>query len=195
LAAKAALAGCEFLEGIPGTVGGALRMNAGAMGGWMFDLVDEVEIMAPDGEVRRLRRAEMHVDYRHCAELHHAIALGALLRPPAQSEGAAIARQIDVYRRKRQESQPREPSAGCIFKNPPGGSAGRLIDESGLKGERVGDAEVSAVHANFIINRGHATGADVLTLVRRIRSRVRQAQGVDLEPEVLLYGREWRDVL
>jgi len=195
LAAKAALAGCEFLEGIPGTVGGALRMNAGAMGGWMFDLVDEVEIMAPDGAVRRLRRAEMHVDYRHCAELHHAIALGALLRPPAQAEAAAIARQIDAYRRQRQESQPREPSAGCIFKNPPGTSAGRLIDESGLKGERVGDAEVSAVHANFIINRGQATGADVLALVRRIRSRVRQAKGVDLEPEVLLYGREWREVL
>ncbi len=195
LAAKAALAGCEFLEGIPGTVGGALRMNAGAMGGWMFDLVDEVEVMGLDGEVRTLRRAEMHVDYRHCAELHHAIALGALLRPPAQAEAAGIARQIDTYRRKRQESQPREPSAGCIFKNPPGASAGRLIDESGLKGERVGDAEVSSVHANYIINRGAAAGADVLALVRRIRSRVRQAKGVDLEPEVLLYGREWRDVL
>ena len=195
LAAKAALAGCEFLEGIPGTVGGALRMNAGAMGGWMFDLVDEVEVMALDGEVRLLRREEMHVDYRHCAELHHAIALGALLRPPAQAEAETIARQLDTYRKKRQESQPREPSAGCIFKNPPGTSAGRLIDESGLKGERVGDAEVSAVHANFIINRGQASGADVLALVRRIRSRVRQAKGVDLEPEVLLYGREWRDVL
>ena len=195
LAAKAGVAGCEFLEGIPGTVGGALRMNAGAMGGWMFDLVDEVEAMAPDGEVRLLRRAEMHVEYRHCAELHHAIALGALLRPPAQAEAGGIARQIDTYRRKRQESQPREPSAGCIFKNPPGTSAGRLIEASGLKGERVGDAEVSSVHANFIVNRGHASGADVLALVRRIRRQVRQAQGVDLEPEVLLYGREWRDVL
>jgi UDP-N-acetylenolpyruvoylglucosamine reductase len=195
LATSAGLAGCEFLEGIPGTVGGALRMNAGAMGGWMFDLVDEVELMALDGEVRTLRRAEMHVDYRHCAELHHAIALGALLRPPAQAEGEAIARQLDTYRRKRQESQPREPSAGCIFKNPPGASAGRLIDESGLKGERVGAAEVSAVHANFIINRGGATGADVLALVRQIRRRVREAKGVDLEPEVLLYGQEWKDVL
>jgi UDP-N-acetylenolpyruvoylglucosamine reductase len=137
----------------------------------------------------------MHVDYRHCAELHHAIALGALLRPASQAEAEAVARQIDVYRRKRQESQPREPSAGCIFKNPPGNSAGRLIDESGLKGERVGDAEVSRVHANFIVNRGEATGADVIELVRRVRARVRQVKGVDLEPEVLLYGREWRDVL
>ena len=137
----------------------------------------------------------MHVDYRHCAELHDAIALGALLRPAARAEAEAVSRQIDVYRKKRQESQPREPSAGCIFKNPPGRSAGRLIDESGLKGERVGDAEVSTVHANFIVNRGRATGADVLGLVRRVRARVRQATGVELEPEVLLYGKEWRDVL
>jgi UDP-N-acetylenolpyruvoylglucosamine reductase len=106
-----------------------------------------------------------------------------------------VARQIDVYRRKRQESQPREPSAGCIFKNPPGDSAGRLIDGCGLKGERVGDAEVSRVHANFIINRGSASAADVLELVRRIRARVRETAGVTLEPEVLLYGKKWEDVL
>jgi len=195
LAAKAGLTGFEFLEGIPGNVGGALRMNAGAMGGWMFDVVEEVDLMTMTGEVKTLARAEMHVDYRHCAELHHAIALGARLRPASQADAEAVARQIDVYRRKRQESQPREPSAGCIFKNPPGNSAGRLIDESGLKGTRVGDAEVSPVHANFIINRGHATGADVLELVRRVRARVREAKGVDLEPEVLLYGKNWKDVL
>jgi UDP-N-acetylenolpyruvoylglucosamine reductase len=102
---------------------------------------------------------------------------------------------MDVYRRERQETQPREPSAGCIFRNPPGAAAGRLIDELGLKGERVGDAEVSPVHANFIINRGRATGADVIALMRRVRDRVRQARGVTLEPEVVLYGGEWRDVL
>ena len=195
LAAKAGLTGFEFLEGIPGSVGGALRMNAGAMGGWMFDVVDEVQLITMAGEVRTLAKAAMHVDYRHCAELHDAIALGALLRPAAQADAEAVARQIDVYKRKRQESQPREPSAGCIFKNPPGNSAGRLIDESGLKGERVGDAEVSTVHANFIVNRGAATGADILELVRRVRARVRQVKGVDLEPEVLLYGKNWRDVL
>jgi UDP-N-acetylmuramate--alanine ligase len=195
LAAKAGLVGFEFLEGIPGNIGGALRMNAGAMGGWMFDVVEEVQIMSMDGEVRTLAKAAMHVDYRHCAELHHAIALGALLRPASQADAQAISRQIDVYRKKRQESQPREPSAGCIFKNPPGNSAGRLIDECGLKGERVGDAEVSPVHANFIVNRGNATGADVLELVRRIRARVKQARGVDLQPEVLLYGQRWEDVL
>jgi UDP-N-acetylmuramate--alanine ligase len=195
LATKAGLTGFEFLEGIPGSIGGALRMNAGAMGGWMFDVVEEVQLMTMAGEVQVLAKSAMHVDYRHCAELHHAIALGALLRPASQADAEAVARQIDVYKRKRQESQPREPSAGCIFKNPPGNSAGRLIDESGLKGERVGDAEVSTVHANFIVNRGAATGAEILELVRRVRARVRQVKGVELEPEVLLYGKNWRDVL
>ena len=202
LAAKAGLVGFEFLEGIPGNVGGALRMNAGAMGGWMFDVVDEVQLMTLDGEVRTLAKAAMHVDYRHCAELHHAIALGAVLSPIRKDDVAerdasaeAIRRQIDLYRQKRHETQPREPSAGCIFKNPPGTSAGRLIDECGLKGERVGDAEVSPIHANFIINRGNASGEDVLELVRRVRSRVRQLKGVDLHPEVLLYGKNWEDVL
>ena len=205
LAAKAGLVGFEFLEGIPGNLGGALRMNAGAMGGWMFDVVEEVQVMSFDGEITTLAKSALHVDYRHCAELHHAIALGARLvsrrglgeggRPAAPAGGDAIARQIDVYRKKRHETQPREPSAGCVFKNPPGNSAGRLIDECGLKGERVGDAEVSEVHANFIVNRGNASGADVLELIRRIRARVRQVKGVDLQPEVLLYGKKWEDVL
>ena len=195
IAAKAGLAGFEFLEGIPGSVGGALRMNAGAMGGWMFDVVEAVELMTPAGEAVTLRKAEMHVAYRQCAELHQAIALAAVLRPPAQSDAAAIGRQLDVYRRERHETQPREPSAGCIFRNPPGGSAGKLIEESGLKGERVGDAEVSPVHANFIINRGAATSTEVLELVRRVRAQVRRASGVVLEPEVLLYGKKWEEVL
>jgi len=195
LAIKAGLQGFEFLEGIPGNVGGALRMNAGAMGGWMFDVVEEVEMISRSGEVRVMQKAGMHVDYRHCAELHEAIALGAVLKPAASAESTDIRRQVDVYQKKRVESQPREPSAGCIFKNPPGNSAGRLIDEAGLKGERVGDAEVSMVHANFIVNRGHATSADIIGLVRKIRARVKSAKGVDLEPEVLLYGREWKDIL
>ncbi len=195
LATKAGLVGFEFLEGIPGSVGGALKMNAGAMGGWMFDVVEKVEFLTKDGEVRMMDKSLMHIDYRHCEELQDAVAIAAILRPASSAEGAQIAAKIDGYRKKRHESQPREPSAGCIFKNPPGTSAGRLIDESGLKGERVGDAEVSAVHANFIINRGQATGEDILELVRRIRQRVRQRTGIDLEPEVLLYGKQWKDLL
>lgn len=195
LAAKVGLSGFEFLEGIPGNVGGALRMNAGAMGGWMFDVVEQVQLMTRDGDVRLLKKEEMHVDYRHCAELQDAVALGALLRPAAQQPSTQIKQQIDQYREKRHKTQPREPSAGCIFKNPAGDSAGRLIDVSGLKGERVGDAEVSTVHANFIVNRGQATSEDVIELVRRVRARVREKTGINLEPEVLLYGQEWKDVL
>ncbi len=170
-------------------------MNAGAMGGWMFDVVERVELITLAGERRALAKAEMHVDYRHCAELENAIATAAVLRPAAEASTADVSRQIDAYRDKRKKSQPREPSAGCIFKNPPNDSAGRLIDATGLKGEREGDAEVSPVHANFIINHDHARAADVIALVRRVRSRVEQAHGVRLEPEVLLYGKEWKDVL
>jgi UDP-N-acetylmuramate--alanine ligase len=195
LATRSGLGGFEFLEGIPGNLGGALRMNAGAMGGWMYDVVDEVELVTLDGERRRLRRDELHVDYRHCAELEAAIAVSALLRPAASRVAADISRQIDSYRDQRQKSQPREPSAGCIFKNPPNDSAGRLIDACGLKGERIGDAEVSGVHGNFIVNRGHATSADVLALVRRVRGRVEQQTGIRLQPEVLLFGAKWEDVL
>jgi len=195
LAVKAGLVGFEFLEGIPASLGGALRMNAGAMGGWMFDVVDEVHLMTLAGEKRVMKKAAMHVDYRHCAELHEAVALGAYLRPKAAGDAAGIRRQVETYEKKRRESQPREPSAGCIFKNPPGTSAGRLIDECGLKGERVGDAEVSPVHANFIVNRGAATSADIVALVRRIRARVKGARGIDLEPEVLLFGQEWKELL
>ena len=194
-AAKAGLAGFEFLEGIPGSVGGALRMNAGAMGGWMFDLVEEVRLMTLAGEERTLTKDTLRVAYRECRDLADAVALGALLRPAIAAGSEAIVRQMDVYRRKRQESQPREPSAGCVFRNPPGTAAGQLIDELGLKGARVGDAEVSPVHGNFIVNRGRATSAEVIALMRRVREQVRQARGVTLEPEVVLYGADWKDVL
>jgi UDP-N-acetylenolpyruvoylglucosamine reductase len=153
--------------------------------------------MGPDGEARTLGRSEIAVDYRHCATLDHGIALGALLGAPRVevAEAEAIRRQIDVYRDKRHRSQPREPSAGCIFKNPPGDSAGRLIDQAGLKGTRVGDAEVSPTHANFIVNVGRATSADVVALIRRVRARVAETSGVVLEPEVQLFGGSWGEVL
>ncbi len=195
LAAKAGLTGFEFLEGIPGNIGGALRMNAGAMGGWMFDVVESVDVVTAEGEPLTLRREALHTGYRHCRELAECIAVGATLRPASTANSSAVGRQIDVYRAKRQESQPREPSAGCIFKNPEDDSAGRLIDACGLKGERIGDAEVSAVHGNFIINRGKASSADVIELVRRVRDEVQRQTGILLQPEVLLYGSEWEDVL
>ncbi len=195
LAAKAGLQGFEFMEGIPATIGGALRMNAGAMGGWTFDVVDEVHLLTLAGEKRVMKKTEMHYDYRHCTELETALAIGAYLAPRAHVDAAAIKQQIEAYQEKRQKSQPREPSAGCIFKNPTGTSAGRLIDECGLKGERAGGAEVSPVHANFIVNRDGATCADILELVRRVRARVLAARGIELQPEVMLFGRDWKDFL
>lgn len=187
--------GFEFLEGIPGTVGGALRMNAGAMGNWVYEVVDELHLVTMSGEVRILRTDELDVAYRSCLDLMDAIAIGAVVRPVGGVKVNEIRSRIEAYRALRQESQPREPSAGCIFRNPEGDSAGRLIDEVGLKGERIGDAEVSALHANFIVNRGSATAQDVIALVRRVRERVLQERGVSLEPEVLLFGKEWQDVL
>jgi UDP-N-acetylmuramate--L-alanine ligase/UDP-N-acetylenolpyruvoylglucosamine reductase len=187
--------GFEFLEGIPGTLGGALRMNAGAMGGWIFELVEEVQLVNLTGEIRILRREDLTIGYRRCTDIEDTIAIGAVLRPTSLSNSRAIRAQIETYRRRRRESQPREPSSGCIFRNPEGDSAGRLIDELGLKGERVGDAEVSRIHGNFIVNRGAATADDVVALVRKVRDRVLSERKVALEPEVLLYGRDWKDVL
>jgi UDP-N-acetylenolpyruvoylglucosamine reductase len=194
-ACRQGMAGLEFLEGIPGTVGGALRMNAGAMGGWIFDLVQEVRLMSWDGDERTLRREEMHYGYRNCRELAQAIALEAVLAAPGREAVEEIKHRLKEYQARRNESQPRESSAGCMFKNPDGDHAGRLIDELGLKGARVGDAEVSAVHANFIVNRGRATAGDVIGLVRLIRREVRRQKAVELEPEALLFGKDWREVL
>ncbi len=187
--------GFEFLEGIPGTVGGALRMNAGAMGNWVYEVVDEVHLVTMSGEVRVLPRDELKVGYRSCADLLDAIAIGAVVTPITEKVEVAIRSRIEAYRDLRHESQPREPSAGCIFKNPEGDSAGRLIDELGLKGTRIGDAEVSTVHGNFIVNRGAATSQDVISLVLRVREQVLKERGIVLEPEVLLFGRNWHEIL
>jgi len=195
LAAKAGLSGFEFLEGIPGSVGGALRMNAGAMGGWIFDVVESVRLMTGDGVVRELRRSDFNAGYRRCEELVDALALSAVIRSGSSGEAPAIRARMNDYAGRRKESQPREPSAGCIFKNPPGGHAGKMIDELGLKGLRVGGAEVSGVHGNFIINTGGASAADVLELIRQIRARTREARATALEPEALLVGERWEDVL
>lgn len=194
-AAKAGLAGFEFLEGIPGSVGGSLRMNAGAMGNWIFDVVERVQLLDADGRVRDLPKEAFHFGYRKVEEISAGIALGAILRSPEKEKGAAIRERMDSYASVRKASQPREPSAGCIFKNPEGDYAGKLIDANGLKGLQVGGAEVSAVHGNFIVNKGSATAKDIIELVRRVRAAVHQSSGKVLEPEVLLLGQDWNQVL
>ena len=187
--------GLEFLEGIPGSVGGSLRMNAGAMGGWIFDIIEEVEYVTAGGATHRDARAEFHPSYRQCPELLDAIATGAVFHAPAGGPPDEIRQRMEAYSTKRKSTQPRERSAGCLFKNPPGGVAGKLIDELGLKGRQVGAIEVSSVHANFIINHGGGTAADALALARQVRDEVRARCGIELEPEVLLLGATWEDVL
>lgn len=194
-AAREGLAGFEFLEGIPGMVGGSLRMNAGAMGGWIFDRVESVEWLGPDGRIRAAGRAAFDAGYRDCPQLHGAIVLSAVLRAERADDPSAIRARMDVMSASRRASQPRDPSAGCIFRNPPADKAGRLIEQSGLKGESVGGAQVSPVHANFIVNTGQTTATEVLTLLRRVRGVVKAERGIELEPEILVLGKEWRDLL
>ena len=194
-AAKAGLAGFEFLEGIPGAIGGALRMNAGAMGNWMFDVVERVQFLDASGQLQDLPKDAFHFGYRKVEEISRGIALGAILRSAEVEDEASIRERMDSYSSSRKASQPRDPSAGCIFKNPEGNFAGKLIDTYGVKGMRVGAAEVSDVHGNFIVNRGGATATDVIELVRKVRAVIHAKSGYVLEPEVLLLGQSWDAVL
>jgi UDP-N-acetylenolpyruvoylglucosamine reductase len=186
-ARRANLTGLEFLEGIPGTVGGALRMNAGAMGGWTFDAVESVRYMDYDGGLHEKPTLELKVEYRSCPLLRDHVALGAVFRAHPSSR-EVVDKRMKAFSQKRWESQPASPSAGCIFKNPSVIPAGKLIDELGLKGARVGDAMVSAEHANFIVNVGHATAREVLELIELIRRRARADRGIELETEVEILG-------
>ena len=184
---RAGLSGLEFLEGIPGSVGGSLRMNAGAMGSWFFDVVEKLRYMDHDGVVHERLAAEVNVEYRGCPLLRNHIALGAVLKG-VPATAATIAERMQKYSEKRWESQPAAPSAGCIFKNPQTVPAGKLIDELGLKGTRVGGAAVSDVHGNFIVNDGHATARDILQLIDLIKERARTVRGIELQTEVEILG-------
>jgi len=181
------LTGLEFLEGIPGSVGGALRMNAGAMGSWMFDAVETIRFMDYAGRAHERKASEVNVEYRGCPLFKNHVALGAVLKgEPASRE--AVEQRMQSFSRKRWTTQPAAPSAGCIFKNPDSIPAGKLIDELGLKGTRIGGAVVSDVHGNFIVNEGRATAQDVLALIEVIQQRARAARGIELETEVEIIG-------
>jgi UDP-N-acetylenolpyruvoylglucosamine reductase len=183
------LAGVEFLEGIPGSVGGALRMNAGAMGGQTFDAIESVRVMDFQGNVREMTPQDMAVAYRHCGTLKNHIALAAIFRCKAAAK-EEIELRMKAYSEKRWESQPAAPSAGCIFKNPPLIPAGKLVDELGLKGTRVGGAVVSAEHGNFVINDGKATARDVLGLIEILKAKAKAERGIELQTEVEIIGDE-----
>jgi UDP-N-acetylenolpyruvoylglucosamine reductase len=186
-AKRCELAGFEFLEGIPGTVGGGLRMNAGAMDGSTFDIVESVRLMDYNANVQERTSRELDVEYRCCSTLKTHIALQAVLRgQPGLRE--VIQQRMKEYSQKRWQSQPAAPSAGCMFKNPPSIPAGKLVDELRLKGTRVGGAFVSLEHGNFIVNDGTATAQDVLELIELIRSRAREERDIELETEVEIIG-------
>jgi len=194
-AARLGLTGFEYFEGIPATVGGALRMNAGAMGSWLYEVVESVDIITPEGAIETRPVSKLTVNYRECVDLCENVALGATFKAKGTDNPDAIRRRMDEFAASRKASQPREPSAGCIFKNPKGDYAGRLVDMAALKGLRIGGAEVSEVHGNFIVNVGGATSEDVISLIRKIRSVVREKYGVDLEPEVQILGSKWEEIL
>jgi UDP-N-acetylmuramate dehydrogenase len=187
--AKHDLGGMEGLIGVPGTVGGALRMNAGAYGTQIGSYVREVEVFRAAGRIETLRGGEISFEYRHTSFAPDDIMLAVKLELPSKPF-SEILQGIRICNEKRRASQPlNQKSAGCIFKNPPGGSAGRMIDELGLKGLHIGDARVSDRHANFFVNAGHASAGDMLALIAEVRERVRRAYGVTLENEVIV----WKD--
>ena len=187
-AAGQSLSGLEFAYGIPGLVGGALAMNAGAYGGEMAQIVQSVRILEPDGEIRDFSNELMEFGYRKSALKNGRIALSATLLLHRGEEEAIRARMAQ-YKSARQEKQPLNfPSAGSVFKRPEGHFAGALIENAGLKGASVGGAQVSQKHAGFIVNTGTATCQDVLELIKLIQKRVLEQSGVQLETELRPVG-------
>lgn len=194
-AARKGLAGLEFAAGIPGSVGGAVFMNAGAYGREMREVVGEAHLYRPGKGFSVYRHDELEFSYRSSRlQTEEAICLEVVLELTAGEE-ARIRRRMEEYNGRRREKQPLEyPSAGSVFKRPEGDFAGRLIEEAGLKGKRVGNAQVATKHAGFIVNLGGATAQDVLDLVALVREEVHEKSGVWLEPEIRILGSRSRQL-
>ena len=188
-ALDAALTGFEFAAGIPGTLGGAVVMNAGAYGGEMKDVLTSVRVMTEEGEIMELPAEELGLGYRtSIIPEKRYIVLGAVISL-TEGKKEEIKAQMDDLRQKRVSKQPLEyPSAGSTFKRPEGYFAGKLIQDSGLKGFTVGGAQVSEKHSGFVINKGNATAADVMELIRQVTAKVKEDTGVTMEPEVKQIG-------
>jgi len=186
--AKEGLAGLEWAVGIPGSLGGALVMNAGAYGGQMADSVKKVWGLAPGGKKLNLSPKQINFSYRQAHYPKGFVITGAELELKS-GRRSSIEKTMKLYLSKRKRSQPLSlPSAGCIFKNPPGDSAKRLIAVAGMKGQKLGGAAVSVKHANFIVNQGGARAAEVLALIKKIQSQAYQKLGIRLIPEVKMLG-------
>ncbi len=189
LAAKEGLTGLEFASGIPGTLGGALVMNAGAYGGEMKDVVKEAVVMTQDGELLRLTKKELELGYRSSIIAKQGYLVLSALLELEKGDPEAIETRMKELKEARLQKQPLEyASAGSTFKRPQGHFAGKLIMDAGLRGYCVGGAQVSEKHCGFVINRGGATAGDVLKLVKDVQKKVQEEFGVDLELEVKLLG-------
>ena len=190
-AAELGLSGMEFAVGIPGSIGGAVYMNAGAYDGEMSKVVKSVRVMDAAGEVSELSADELDFGYRHSALQGSSKIVTSVTVELAAGDKQAIAEKMADFSNRRITKQPLElPSAGSMFKRPPGYFAGTLIDQTGLKGYTVGGAQVSTKHAGFVVNIGGATAADVLQLISDVQAKVFAAHGVHLEPEVLVLGEK-----
>ena len=188
------IGGFEFLDGIPGTLGGALSMNAGTKGVGILDRVISVDWMNFSGQIHTFKHAELQYGYRSCNTLKNGVILSAVLKGELSSK-EAIKAQRHLLKTQRHLSQPKGASLGCFFKNPATNSAGQLIDQAGLKNVHMGDVFVSPVHANFIVNKGSGTYNDVLKLIRIVRNTVQEKTGIVLDPEVRLLGKIWEQIL
>jgi UDP-N-acetylmuramate dehydrogenase len=188
-AAQSGLSGLEFAAGIPGSVGGAVAMNAGAFGGSMADVVERVECLTPGGEEILLGNADLRFAYRHSRILDEGLIVCRVHLALRPADPLEIRRQMDELQAQRKARQPWSSwSAGSVFRNPPGDAAGRLIEAAGCKGLRAGGAVVSPKHANFIVNPGAATAGDIASLMSEVQRRVWDRFGVWLEPEITLLG-------
>lgn len=188
----ASLTGFEFAGGIPGTLGGAVVMNAGAYGGEMKDVIESVTVLTPEGEVVSLDRDQLKLGYRHSIVPERKfIVLGVRLCLKPGDSAVILETTRDLTNRRTSKQPLHLPSAGSTFKRPPGHFAGQLIETSGLKGVRYGDAQVSEKHCGFVVNVGSASCHDVYTLIQLVRRVVLNRFGVDLEPEVKLVGRRF----
>lgn len=181
--------GVEFLAGIPGTVGGAVAMNAGAFGWEIGDTVQEVQMVTPCGKVMVRDQAQLSFSYRELRMEEGSLIIRVRFRVN-QEAGEVVSGRIAKYLKRRKESQPLDyPSAGSVFKNPPDEYAGKLIEEAGLKGRRIGGAMISDKHANFIVNAGGAKAGDILALMELAQDKVRKKLGIELLPEIRVVGK------
>jgi UDP-N-acetylmuramate dehydrogenase len=187
-AQEAGIAGLAFMRGIPGGIGGALRMNGGAYGRETKDALIEARAVDRQGRIRVLSGADMHYSYRHCGAPDDYIFTQALFAGQA-GDPATIAAEMEKITESREATQPiKARTGGSTFKNPPGQKAWQLIDAAGCRGLRIGDAQVSQMHCNFLINPGNATAADIETLGETVRARVKENSGIELEWEIKRLG-------